>query len=33
METVAWSIPGVYTKKDEIEVSSGELLIWKGDLL
>ena len=33
METVAWSIPGVYTKKDEIEVSRGELLIRKGDLL
>ncbi|KAL5467172.1 hypothetical protein EMCRGX_G031364 [Ephydatia muelleri] len=33
VETVAWSIPGVYTKKDEIEVSRGELLIRKGDLL
>ena len=33
MESVAWSIPGLYTKKDEIEVSRGELLIRKGDLL
>ena len=33
METVSWSIPGVYTKKAEIEVSRGELLIRKGDLL
>ena len=33
METVAWSIPGVYTKKAEIEISRGELLIRKGDLL
>eukprot|EP00731_Ephydatia_muelleri_P026538 Em0018g638a len=33
METVSWSIPGVYTKKAEIEISRGELLIRKGDLL
>ena len=33
MKTAPWFIPGVYTKKDEIEISRGELLIWKGDLL
>ena len=33
METAPWSIPGVYTKKAEIEISRGELLIRKGDLL
>ena len=33
METVAWSIPGVYTKKAEIEISRGDLLVQKQDLL
>ena len=33
METVSWSIPGVYTKKAEIEISKGDLLVLKRDLL
>ena len=33
MVTVAWSIPGVYTKKSEIDISKGDLLVRKGDLL
>ena len=33
METAPWFIPGVYTKKREIEISKGDLLVRKGDLL
>ena len=32
-ETVSRSILGVYTKKVDIEISKGELLVRKGDLL
>ena len=33
MEIVSWSIPGVYTKKAEIDISRGDLLVLKRDLL
>ena len=33
METAPWFIPGVYTKKRETEISKGDLLVRKGDLL
>ena len=33
VETVPWVLLGAYTKKAEIEISRGELLLRKGDLL
>ena len=33
VESISWSIPGLYTKKTEVEISKGELLFLKQDLL